>query len=184
MARRPTRLFRSSRSDVPARNTAKFRFRVMLEIEGQALETLWLTDDYEYARSLALQVNRRVPGIPAWVEERVAADGPGRWVNCAQEEARGREQPAVRSGDVVVATLRQNKTRSSKWIAFLWELFADGPITNSEEVPPQAKAGDWVRVRVGAVNQDSTHLQFHWCRDESYLIPMEETAEEQDDDRE
>lgn len=174
MARRLSRTSRSSRPDVPVRSKVRFRYRVVLAWEGQPLETLWLTDDKAYARSLALAVNRRVPGIPAWVEEWTATAGHGRWVDCSWLEARAREQPAVRSGDIVLATLRRNKTHSGKWIAYLSELDASGPITNSNDVLPDAKPGDQVRIRVGSVNQDGTHLQFHWRRGESCLIRWED----------
>jgi hypothetical protein len=69
-----------------------------------------------------------------------------------------------KSGEAVQCVLLEERTRKGGWRARLAKRDLAGPVTNSAEVPPSARPGQVVELRVGAVSEDGTHIQFHWVR--------------------
>jgi hypothetical protein len=66
------------------------------------------------------------------------------------------------TGDNVECVLLGEKTRKGGWRARLLKHGAEGPITNTADVPKSAKPGQVVMLRLGAISQDGKRIQFQW----------------------
>ena len=66
------------------------------------------------------------------------------------------------TGDKVECVLLDEKTRKGGWRAKLLKCGAEGPITNTADVPKSAKPGQMVTLRVGAISHEDKRVQFHW----------------------
>jgi len=67
-----------------------------------------------------------------------------------------------KSGIVIRCVLLAERTRKGGWRAKLVNRGLAGPITNSVDIPQSARPGQVVELRVGAMSNDGTHIQFHW----------------------
>ena len=67
-----------------------------------------------------------------------------------------------KSGTAIPCVLLAEKTRKGGWRARLSDRELAGPITNSADVPESAKPGQVVELRVGAISDDGSRIQFHW----------------------
>jgi hypothetical protein len=67
-----------------------------------------------------------------------------------------------KSGAAIQCVLLGEKTRKGGWRAKLSDRELAGPVTNSAKIPESAKPGQMVELRVGAISDDGTHIQFHW----------------------
>jgi len=66
------------------------------------------------------------------------------------------------TGDKVECVLLDGKTRKGGWRAKLLKCGAEGPITNTADVPKSAEPGQMVTLRVGTITHDGKRVQFHW----------------------
>ena len=161
----------SDRSSNQHCNKSKYKYRVLVSRDGQSPEIVWFTSDRDYARSIAGQINQRLPSQPAWVEEWTRLTNRGDWRRLLEPV----EPPAVAAapttnlpwrhfdkGTVFEATLLPVKTRRGGWRAKLLRYNATGPITNTDEVPLEVKPGDVVCLQLEASNCDGSHLQMRW----------------------
>ena len=71
------------------------------------------------------------------------------------------------TGDKVECVLLDEKTRKGGWRAKLLKCGAEGPITNTADVPKSAKPGQMVTLRVGAISHEDKRVQFHWHADDN-----------------
>ena len=71
---------------------------------------------------------------------------------------------SFKSGELCTAVLLERKTRKGDWIAAIPDTACEGPITNSEDVPAGLQAGATVKLRIGAIDKDGSHIQFTWLR--------------------
>jgi hypothetical protein len=67
-----------------------------------------------------------------------------------------------KSGTAIQCVLLAEKTRKGGWRAKLSDRKLAGPVTNSADMPQSARPGEVVELRVGAVSDDGSHIQFHW----------------------
>lgn len=164
--------------DKPAKQLPKHRFRVVLRLEKQKNQVLWLTNDETYAHSLADYFCHNVQVGAAHVQAASWRNGRVSWdliESPATLEYRRHRYPSVTlpsSGDLVLGHLLAERTKKGGWrvSSWAWDEFVTGVISNTDAVPPTAKPEDLVRLRVAAVNHELTHVQFRWCND-SKVIP-------------
>jgi hypothetical protein len=71
------------------------------------------------------------------------------------------------TGDKVECVLLNEKTKKGSWRAELLKRPAAGPITNTHQLPPSARQGQIVWLRVGVISKDGTRIQFHWRQDDN-----------------
>ena len=67
-----------------------------------------------------------------------------------------------KSGTTIPCVLLAQRTRKGGWRAKLVDRELAGPITNSADMPPSARPGQVVELRVGAISHDATRIQFHY----------------------
>jgi hypothetical protein len=80
MARRQYRTGSAFKNESDACRLAPFyRYRVAMRSTGAAAEIVWATNDVEYARLIAAQLNAGAQDERAWVEAWNLLDGRGRW---------------------------------------------------------------------------------------------------------
>ena len=117
----------------------------------------WRTKDVQRVR-FAQGWERRKPGSEA--------PKPG----SIRDESSNLDQPTsplARAGDSVKCFLREEKTRKGGWMANFLMLDIVGPIMNSADVPSSAKPGQVVMLRIGAINHQTSKIQFCWVRQEA-----------------
>ncbi|MGO8747475.1 MAG: hypothetical protein ACLQNE_15995 [Thermoguttaceae bacterium] len=68
----------------------------------------------------------------------------------------------LKSGVAIPCVLLAERTRKGGWRAKLVNRELSGPITNWANMPQSARPGQVVELRVGAVSNNGTHIQFHW----------------------
>lgn len=73
-----------------------------------------------------------------------------------------RDLSLPRSGDHAECTLLAKKTRKGGWMAKLVKRDLAGPLTNWAEIPESAKPGQSVTLRIGAIDDEGTRIQFDW----------------------
>jgi pyridoxal/pyridoxine/pyridoxamine kinase len=180
MARSRQRYLSSSLrdSDKPAKQLAKHRVRVVLRLEQQKNQVLWLTNDEAYAHSLADYFCQNVLVDSACVQKASWENGRVTWQLVESPdtlEYRRLRYPSISlpgSGDLVLGVLLAEQTKKGGWRvrSWAWGDLVTGIVSNTEAVPLTAKPDDQVRLRVAAVNRELTHVQFRWC-DKSEVIP-------------
>jgi hypothetical protein len=67
-----------------------------------------------------------------------------------------------KSGTAIQCVFLAERTRKGGWRAKLADRELAGPVTNSADVPQSVKPGQAVELRVGAVSDDGTRIQFQW----------------------
>jgi len=168
----------------PARS-APARYRVTAYDGGQAAALVTLAPTLGQAVARAREfcdsviASREGPGngaVSVRVEEWMGTSTEGRWrpvnpsrggfwqrINAIRRvngDHRSTLQP--RAGDAVEGVLLGEKTRKGGWRAQLLGSGAEGPITNTADVPGSATPGQKVTLRVGAISQDGQRIQFQW----------------------
>lgn len=102
---------------------------------------------------------RELPAAEGGVSLPLPARRSGRGRKSKDREATGGR---LRSGERVKAVLQKKRTRKGGWLARVATGQLVGPITNSSEMPGSAEPGQVVELRIGAVRDDGSRIQFHW----------------------
>jgi hypothetical protein len=123
------------------------------------------------------QPRRETEGLKSvYVEEWIGTLTSGRWVRLGpgrggffhgfstRRGIRRAETPSIgpRSGARVACVLLEKRTRKGGWKARVLDRGLSGPVTNSADVPDSARPGQTVTLRVGAVDEMATRIQFQW----------------------
>jgi hypothetical protein len=167
-------------------------YRVMARCRSGAIALVSLARSTRQAISLAEQLRdmviaqrattmgriqrQRQDGIAAiYLEAWAGTATEGRWehfgpqrggfyhvfrsLNCDRESP---SRSGPKSGTAIPCVLLAERTRKGGWRAKLVNRELSGPITNWADMPQSAKPGQVVELRVGAVSNNGTHIQFHW----------------------
>ncbi len=65
----------------------------------------------------------------------------------------------------VECVLLSGRTRKRGWRARLRKSKLAGPITNTADVPTNARPGQVVKLRIGTLSVDGKQIQFDWVAD-------------------
>jgi len=166
-------------------------YRVMARCHGGAIALISLARNPRQAISLAEQfrdlviAHRATVGRPRrqcqdgiaaiYLEAWAGTATDGRWEHFGPRRGgfchvfrkmnRDRKEsgrPGLKSGTAIPCVLLAERTRKGGWRAKLVNRQLSGPITNWTDVPQAATPGQVVELRVGAISNDGTHIQFHW----------------------
>lgn len=161
-------------------------YRVVARHADRSLSLITLAENLRQAVNLARTFCDRVAPhgheiVAVHVEEWVGTLTEGAWQRVSLRQvgfSRGLTTPSARhssrnghhcrsslprTGDKVPCVLLSDKTRKGGWRARLVQGRVEGPITNTADVPKWVIPGQTVMLRLGAISQDGTRLQFRWC---------------------
>jgi len=142
----------------------KHHYRIRSRVRRAKPEILWMTNDLNYAREIADRLNRWVDKPAVWVEQWENSTSGSSWKRDRQASEPPRVEETsnqrLRSGDVVLALLLEERTRKGGWKAV--HAGVSGPVTNSDSVPLGIDPGTIVSLRIGAIDSKQERVQFQW----------------------
>lgn len=165
--------------DQPPKQLPKLRYRVRSWLSKGIYQTVWVTGDVAYAHWLADYFCSRVGVHQACVEQATRRGGQIIWQRVEPPKSADQftfaQAPRLATGQVVIGQLLKQRTRRGGWLVEVWENGRPltGHITNSAAVPQEAQAEQQVKIRLAAISNDRTHVQFRWCEESGFFPELD-----------